>query len=57
MPKETILAAYQLILPSVTSIEQSLLIFNVPFTFIKGMIDVVITFLIYKKISPLLHKA
>ncbi|HCW23867.1 MAG TPA: ECF transporter S component, partial [Lachnospiraceae bacterium] len=25
------------------------------FTFIKGMIDVVITFLIYKKLSPVLH--
>lgn len=55
MPKETILQAYQLILPSVTSIEQSLWIFNVPFTFCKGMIDVLITFLVYKKLSPILH--
>ncbi len=54
MPKETILAAYQAILPSVTSVEQCLLIFNVPFTFIKGMIDVLITLLIYKRISPIL---
>ena len=36
------------------SVEQSILVFNVPFTFVKGMIDVVITFLIYKHISPLL---
>jgi riboflavin transporter FmnP len=56
MPKETIIQAYQLILPSMDSIEKSLLVFNVPFTFIKGMIDVVITFLIYKKVSPILHK-
>ncbi len=54
MPEETILAAYQAILPSVESIFQSLLIFNLPFTFIKGMIDVVITFMIYKHISPIL---
>ena len=54
MPKETIIGAYQAILPSVKSIEQCLLIFNVPFTFVKGMADVVVTFVIYKHISPLL---
>ena len=54
MPEETILAAYQAILPSVKSILQSLVIFNLPFTFAKGMIDVIITFLIYKPLSPIL---
>ncbi|MGN8772956.1 ECF transporter S component [Candidatus Weimeria sp. HCP3S3_B5] len=54
MPKATILAAYQAIIPSMKSVEQSILCFNVPFTFAKGMIDVLITFLIYKRISPLL---
>ena len=54
MPEETVLAAYQAILPSMKSIMQSLLVFNLPFTFIKGMLDVAITFLIYKHISPLL---
>ena len=43
MPKDTILAAYQAILPSVKSIGESLLLFNVPFTFVKGMIDVAVT--------------
>ena len=38
MPEETILAAYQAIIPSVKSIAQCLLVFNVPFTFVKGMI-------------------
>jgi riboflavin transporter FmnP len=55
MPKQTILAAYQAILPGMTSVEQSIVVFNAPFTFIKGMIDVIITFLIYKPLSPLLH--
>ena len=55
MPKETIISAYQLIFSGVNSIEQCLLIFNVPFTFLKGLIDVIITILIYKKISPVLH--
>ena len=54
MPEETVLAAYQAILPSMKSILQSLLVFNLPFTFVKGMLDVAITFLIYKHISPLL---
>lgn len=54
MPEETILAAYQAILPSVKSILQSLLLFNLPFTFVKGMIDVALTFLVYKKLSPIL---
>lgn len=55
MPKDVIVQAYQLILPSVKTIEQCLLVFNVPFTFAKGMVDVLITFLVYKKISPIIH--
>lgn len=54
MPKDVIVQAYQLIIPSVKNIEQCLLIFNVPFTFLKGIISVIITLLIYKKISPIL---
>lgn len=33
-----------------------LLIFNVPFTLCKGLLDVLLCFLIYKPLSPLLHK-
>lgn len=54
MPEETILAAYQAILPGMKSIAQSLLMFNVPFTFVKGILDVIITFAVYKKLSPIL---
>ena len=54
MPEETILAAYQAIVPSVGSIFESLVRFNLPFTFIKGIACVVITFLIYKPLSPIL---
>ncbi len=54
IPEETILAMYQAIVPGVKSVFQSLLLFNAPFTFVKGMIDVVLTFLIYKHVSPLL---
>lgn len=55
MPKEVVLQAYQDIVPSMTSIEQSLLVFNLPFTLIKGILCVVICMLIYKPLSPVLH--
>lgn len=54
MPKENVLAAYQLILPSVKNMPQALLIFNVPFTFVKAAIAAVITVLVYKPLSPIL---
>ena len=54
MPQDAILAAYQLIFSGVKNILQCLIVFNAPFTFIKGMISVVITFIIYKGISPIL---
>ena len=54
MPEEVILAAYQAILPSVKNILQCLICFNMPFTIVKGMFSVVITFLTYKHISPIL---
>lgn len=53
-PEEAILAMYQVILPMVKSVPQALLIFNVPFTLIKGLINVAITMVIYKRISFLL---
>lgn len=49
-----IIKAYQVILPSADTLVECLLIFNFPFTFVKGMVSVLITFLIYKKISPIL---
>ncbi len=33
-----------------------LITFNMPFTLVKGLLDVVLCFLIYKPLSPLLHK-
>ena len=55
MPKEAVLGAYQAIVPSMQSIEQSLLVFNLPFTLIKGILCVVISMLVYKPLSPVLH--
>lgn len=53
LPKEQVLQIYQKLF-NVNSIEMALLIYNVPFTFVKGMICMIISGLIYKPLSPLL---
>ena len=57
MPEENVLAAYQKILPSMKSVFQSLLVFNLPFTVVKGLISVAVCMLIYKPLSPILKGA
>lgn len=52
---EPIIGMYQAILHSVNELWQCLLIFNAPFTLVKGLLSVVITALIYKPLSPILH--
>lgn len=54
MPMDAIIGAYQLILPSVKDLWQCFLVFNVPFTFIKGMCSVIVTVMVYKPLSPIL---
>lgn len=62
LPLEAIIGMYQEILgtvaqtPTDNALLNCLMVFNMPFTFIKGMIDVVLCFLIYKPLSPLLHR-
>ncbi len=56
IPMEGIIGMYQAILPSVKTLSDCLWVFNVPFTFVKGLVDVALTFLIYKALSPILHK-
>ncbi len=56
MPANVILSFYKDLLPSVNSLFEALLIFNLPFTFLKGVVDAVICLLIYKKLSPILKK-
>ncbi len=54
MPMDTIISMYQAILPSADTLLKCLVIFNMPFTFVKGLINVIITFLVYKHISPII---
>ena len=56
MPLDTIIGMYQNLIPSVDGLLACLLIFNAPFTLLKGILDTVLAFLIYKPLSPLLHK-
>ena len=56
LPLDAIIGMYQAINPNVNGLLNCLLVFNVPFTFCKGLLDVGLCFLIYKPLSPLLHK-
>ncbi len=56
MTAEQMVSMYQVIFSGVHNLFDCLLVFNVPFTLLKGFIDVALTFLIYKKLSPILHK-
>ena len=47
---------YQKINPGADSLMKCLVLFNVPFTLCKGLLDVALCFLIYKPLSPILHK-
>lgn len=49
-----ILGMYQQIMGGVKNIFSALCIFNLPFTFIKGIICALVTILIYKPLSPIL---
>lgn len=51
-----IIDMYKTILPASDNLIKSLLIFNVPFTFAKGLIVAIITFIIYKPLSNVIYK-
>ena len=55
MPMEAIMGMYTALNPAADELWKALLMFNLPLTLVKGSINVLITFVIYKKISPLLH--
>ena len=62
LPLEAIVGMYQEILGTVAQVPTSnallncLMVFNVPFTQSKGLLDVALCFLLNKPLSPLLHK-
>ena len=54
IPMDAIIGMYQAIYSGADTLLKCLIIFNVPFTLIKGLISVIITFVIYKHISPII---
>ncbi|MGM9635259.1 MAG: ECF transporter S component [Candidatus Avispirillum sp.] len=55
-PEEAVLGMYQVILPGIKSIFQALLVFNLPFTLVKGLICVAISMFIYKPLTKILKE-
>lgn len=55
LPLDAIIGMYQAINPNVNGLLACLLVFNLPFTFVKGALDAALCFLIYKPLSPILH--
>lgn len=55
LPLDSIIGMYQAIRPSVNGLLECLVIFNLPFNIVKGLLTAVICFLIYKPLSPFLH--
>lgn len=56
MPLEAILEMYRVVYPKTENLLQALIIFNLPFNFVKGLAITLICAVIYKKISPILKK-
>lgn len=54
-PKNAILGMYRAIASWVNNLPQAILTFNVPFNFLKYGVDALITFAVYKRISPILQ--
>ncbi len=57
MPMDAILGMYNALnLIKIDNLLEALLIYNLPFNFIKGILVSVVCFLVYKRLSPLLKK-
>lgn len=56
MPMETIIGLYSAIIPAANTLVRALIIVNIPFTFVKCLCCTVITFAVYKRLSPLLKE-
>lgn len=54
MPQEAIVDMYSALVPWADEIWKGILVFNTPLTFCKAILDSLITFLLYKRLSPVL---
>lgn len=56
MPIDAILEMYRSIRPEVNGLLECLVVFNAPFTLLKGALTALLCFLVYKPLSPILHQ-
>lgn len=56
MPIDAILEMYRAIRPTSGGLLECLVMFNAPFTLLKGLLISLLCFLVYKPLSPILHK-
>ena len=54
MPMEVIVGMYSAILPWADTLIKGLLVFNLPFSFARGILLSIITMLVYKRLSPII---
>lgn len=54
-PIDVLVGKYQEILPSVNNLFDCLVIFNMPFTFVKGFIAAVVSIVLYKRLRPIFN--
>ena len=54
MPEQAIVDMYSALVPWADEIWKGIVVFNMPLTFLKGLADAVLTFVLYKHLSPLL---
>lgn len=54
MPMEAILGMYKSLLPFADNLWKALIIFNLPFNLMKGILDAAVCFAVYKRITPIL---
>ena len=57
MPMEAIIGAYSAIYSGADSLIKCLLIFNLPFTFVKGMVAVLVCIPLYKRLRPIFNSS
>lgn len=55
MPMETIIGLYKAINPNVNSLLECLIIFNAPFTFVKGLVASLLCLPLYKVLRPIFN--
>lgn len=57
MPMEVIMDMYRALIPGINNLWQALLVFNVPFTAVKGLCAAAVALPLYRSLSPALRRA